>query len=455
MYDLSSKFNTFYNSYVVLPQTKQTNLHSKKDLNIQRLKDGLKEYNEENKTAYSIVETCVQGSVAMSTVVQNEDGDYDIDVAVVFDKSVLGDKGALSTRNMVANALKRKTKQFNTEPEVKTSCVRIKYADGYHIDFAIYRRYYDSWNNCMVYEHAGSEWTKRDLRGLNDWFKTQNDNSDGKLRKVVRLSKMFCKSRQSWKNMPSGLLQTVLCDEKLQMSYDRIDELFYYTMKEIVNRLDANDSVMAPVDDGRNLTPRNSDIQRMTNWRNRIKSKLEDLEILFKVECSESDALQAWYGFFNHDYWNEKVFETSNYSLSTISKSVPTFVDNEEYIEELYPVRLSCYCKLSCIVSGNGWRPKRLNEFLSVLRRYLPHNFKIHCTMDYTNCTPPYKIFWKVKNVGPDAARRNQLRGQIVEKGKYIEERSSFFGNHYIECYIVKNGVCVARERINIPIGRG
>lgn len=33
--------------------------------------------------------------------------------------------GAQVTRNMVANALKRKTKQFRAEPEVKTSCVRV------------------------------------------------------------------------------------------------------------------------------------------------------------------------------------------------------------------------------------------------------------------------------------------------------------------------------------------
>ena len=38
MYDLSSKFNTFYDSYVVLPQIEQTNLHNKKNLNIHRLK---------------------------------------------------------------------------------------------------------------------------------------------------------------------------------------------------------------------------------------------------------------------------------------------------------------------------------------------------------------------------------------------------------------------------------
>lgn len=456
MYDLSQKFNSFYNSHVVLPQTEQTNLHSKKDLNIQRLKDGLKEYNEENKTSYSIVETCVQGSVAMSTVVQNEDGDYDIDVAVVFDKSALGDKGAQATRNLVANALKRKTKQFNTEPEVKTSCVRIKYADGYHIDFAVYRRYYDFWNECWVYEHAGSDWTKRDLRGLNEWFKTQNDASGGKLRKVVRLSKMFCKSRDTWKNMPSGLLQTVLCDEKLQNSYDRIDELFYYTMKEIVDRLETGTFVVAPVDNNRVLTPRQSDTQKMTTWRNRLKSKLEDLDVLFKDDCTKQDALQAWYGFFNHDFWNEQVAESSTYSQSPtlIFKSVRSFADTEQFIEDLYPVNRCYSCRISCHVSGNGWRPKPLSEFLTMLRHYLPHNFEIRCVMEYTDCPQPYKILWKVKNVGPEAERRNQLRGQIVEKGKSIIEHSSFFGNHYIECFIIKNGICVAKTRVDIPIGR-
>jgi hypothetical protein len=456
MYDLSSKFNTFYSSNVALSQAVQAELYDKKDLNIQRLKDGFKEYNEENGTSYSVVETCVQGSVAMSTVVQNEDSDYDIDVAVVFSKAALGNKGAQATRNMVANALRKKTKQFNAEPEVKTSCVRIKYADGYHIDFAVYRRYYDTKNNCWIYEHAGADWTERELKGLNEWFKTQNDASGGKLRKVVRLSKMFCKSRDAWKNMPSGLLQTVLCDEKLQYSYDRIDELFYYTMKEIVERLETDTSVVAPVDNSRVLTPRQSDTQKMTNWRNRLKSKLEDLDVLFKDDCTRQDALQAWYGFFNHEFWNEQVAESSNYSQSStlIFKSVCSFADTEQFIEDLYPVNLCYSCRISCHVSGNGWRPKPLSEFLTTLRHYLPHNFEIRCVMEYTNCPQPYKILWKVKNVGPEAERRNQLRGRIIEKGKGIVEHSRFFGNHYIECFIIKNGICVAKTRVNIPIGR-
>ena len=47
--------------------------------------------------------------------------------------------------------------------------------------------------------------------------------------------------------------------------------------------------------------------------------------------------------------------------------------------------------------------------------------------------------------MGPEAERRNQLRGQIIEKGKNIVEHSKFFGNHYIECF---------KTRVDIPIGR-
>ena len=452
MYDLASKFNAFYNSYVVLSREDQVDLRHKKDLNIQRLTDGLLEYNDEFNTSYSIVETCEQGSVAMSTVVQNESKDYDIDVAVVFDKTVLGDKGPLATRKIVANALGRKTKQFNAEPEVKTSCVRVKYEDGYHIDFAIFRR--SQIDGKWKYEHAGVEWSERELNGLTEWFKEKNEASDGCLRKVVRLSKMFCKSRDSWVNMPSGLLQTVLCDEKLQ-EYDRIDELFYYTMKEIVNRLESDITVSAPVDNNRDLTPRQSDRRRMTNWKNRLKSKLEDLDILFEDECTQEDALQAWYGFFNHDYWSDQVAEAESYALSTIqSFAIRAFNDNEEFIEDKYQMNLIYECKVACSISGDGFRQKPISEFLGILRHFVPHNFQVKCTMVNTSCPEPYKVLWKVKNVGPEAERRNMMRGRIRERGNTIVEPTSFYGNHYIECYIIKNNTCVARKKINVPIGR-
>lgn len=255
--------------------------------------------------------------------------------------------------------------------------------------------------------------------------------------------------------MPSGLLQTVVCNEELQNVYTRIDELFYYTMEAIIKRLDVYTSVSAPVDNGRDLTPRKIDKKKMTNWKNRLKSKIEDLDVLFKDDCTEDEAIQAWYGFFNHTYWDQKessLESTSNSNYYVVK--VRSFAETEQFIEDLYTYCPLYNCRISCQVSGNGFRPKPIAQFMTMLSRYLPHNFEIQCEMEYTDCPPPYKIMWKVKNVGPEAERKNMLRGQIFEKGNRIIEHSNFYGNHYIECYIIKDELCVAKQRVNIPIGR-
>ena len=230
MYDLSLEFKKFYYNKVVLSKKETTNLREKKNLNITRLKDGLVEYNEENKTNYKIAEVLEQGSVAMSTVTQNQKNDYDIDVAIVFDDTNIAGLGQREIKNIVVKALKKKCTNFKKEPEALTNCVRIVYSDNYHIDFAIYRRIKND-DGSYKYEHAGSEWRERDPRAINNWFKDEIKTHGEKLRQAVRLSKMFCKSRESWQ-MPGGLIQSVLCDEKIQ-DYKRMDEMFYYTMKEV------------------------------------------------------------------------------------------------------------------------------------------------------------------------------------------------------------------------------
>lgn len=56
-------------------------------------------------------------------------------------------------------------------------------------------------------------------------------------------------------------------------------------------------------------------------------------------------------------------------------------------------------------------------------------------------------------NVGPEAKKRNDIRGQIQDRGKEITENSKFYGEHYIECYLIKNDECVAVGHVDVPIG--
>lgn len=454
MYDVSAEFNKFYRNKVVLRSSDQHELREKKKLNVRRLRSGLQEYNEEKGTNYKICEERVQGSMAMHTVVQNDEKDYDIDVAIVFEKENLGEMGARAARNLVANALRRKTGQFAEEPEVKTSCVRVKYKEGYHVDFAIYRRYRESGSGEYQYEHAGAEWTKRGIRAVEDWFRNETAIKGDNLRKVIQLSKMFCRSRDSW-IMPSGLLQTVLCDEQLD-EYGRVDELFYGTMERIVNRLEAALEVNAPVDDGRSLTSRDVDFVRMRNWKNRLSTQLEKLSVLFNDDCTYAQALDAWGGFFQHEYWislaTSAVTESCNLCKSQ------SYRDTEQFIEEMYPVDEQYDVVLDCQVIGQGVHLIPIQEFFhkfaSAHGCYLPRNFKVKCSIRYTNASAYDEMLWKVRNVGSKAEERDDIRGQIKNRGRQIEETTVFEGPHYIECYLIKDRVCVAIGHVDVPIGQ-
>jgi hypothetical protein len=52
----------------------------------------------------------------------------------------------------------------------------------------------------------------------------------------------------------------------------------------------------------------------------------------------------------------------------------------------------------------------------------------------------------EVRNRGSEAAERHALRGEITHGGVTKVEPTAYRGSHWVECYIVKNGVCVAHD---------
>lgn len=108
--------------------------------------------------------------------------------------------------------------------------------------------------------------------------------------------------------------------------------------------------------------------------------------------------------------------------------------------------------RINCRVSQNGWRDFFLIDFLRS-RGYLRKHKSLDFFIESTNCPAPYDIYWKVRNVGHVAEERNCIRGGIKQGDTHHKERTDFYGEHYVECYLVKSGVCVAQDRIDVPIG--
>ena len=117
-------------------------------------------------------------------------------VAVIFEKDDLPETPYLA-RKRIQEAMIEAGGNFSKEPECRTNAVTIWYKDGYHIDFAIHRQYFDNFYDEII-EHAGTEWTKRNPSDITNWFdervnskspKKENgaEVDNGQLRRIVQL----------------------------------------------------------------------------------------------------------------------------------------------------------------------------------------------------------------------------------------------------------------------------
>ena len=149
---------------------------------------------------------------------------------------------------------------------------------------------------------------------------------------------------------------------------------------------------------------------------------------------------------FGNRFKKNIVESVSNYVIKSYMQQYNC--DNtEEFIEDIFPVNIKYSLRLNCNVSAKGWRVKLLRDI-----KIIPFQRNLEFYIESTNAPKPYKIYWKVRNMGEEAYKRNQIRGQIVKGEDTKKEKSSFDGPHYVECYLIKNGICVARDIITVNI---
>ena len=123
---------------------------------------------------------------------------------------------------------------------------------------------------------------------------------------------------------------------------------------------------------------------------------------------------------------------------------------NEQFIEDIFPVDIRYSLVIDCKVTQKGFRPFLLSSMLP--HKWLSKNKSLVFSIASTTVQGQYDIYWKVRNRGIEAIKRNDERGEIILGKNEHRENTLFNGNHYVECYLVQNGVCIARAHIDVPI---
>ena len=476
MFDYSGQIEAFRDKRVRLPTLFKEKLLDRRKANRDRLISRLSDFIPRADIGESNFKS--QGSVAMGTVIQTKfvDEEYDIDDGLVISRSQLkrrdgSEMTASEVREAVCDALK--DKRFNRQPKLFTNCVRVFYADTdeekHHVDFPVYRRCTDN-NNKVLRELASeSSWVSSDPTQVNDWFNTivsdRNSETDGwgtQFRNLIQLLKRFCRSRIDWLELlPNGMKLSMLVDE-CQPSYEaRIDIAFRHLLERINERLDSNKAIHNRAHPDQPMISRTTCDDNVVALQEKIKAALKEIEKLDDdSKNSQKDARGVWDCIFKSDGFFAEYDESTKAVKSEAVAASAGRSDFDVPWAEKPPWEMRN--NYEAIIRGR-WNTSEhginWHEFPNhgpALDKHLYLRF-----FGETNVPPPYQVYWQVVNTGTDAVTKGCLRGQIVPSGSVgpsglssttmvekpsRKERTLYQGMHWVELFVVRDGVCYARS---------
>ena len=258
----------------------------------------------------------------------------------------------------------------------------------------------------------------------------------------------FCRMIRKWKNNCGVVMGGLLIDT---LVYNHFVDKGYYSDKTYSDYFDILKSLF------RYLKGLNKD---QSYWlavgSNQFVNNKDNGSFIDKAEKAynkicDCDTDEKKYSTLNYVF-GTSFPDTTTVTQSAYMDSARSFDNTEEFIENRVPVDIMYSLRIDCKVTQNGFRDFLLSIFLRD-GGYLAHNKSLEFFVKRNDVPYPYQVWWKVRNVGSVAEKKNLIRGQIITgSNEKLRERTNFYGPHFVECYIIKNGICVARDRIDVPI---
>jgi hypothetical protein len=396
--------------------------------------------NQEFRTTESKTANSLQvGSYGRWTAIK---GISDLDMLYIMPASAWDtykDGGQYKLLSKVCAAIK--ARYPTTDVRVDGLVVRILYAD-FHIEA---QPVFEESDGSFTYPHTanGGSWKttkpRLEMQAMTEFEKQKNRN----LRRL-------CKMVRAWKNKHGvamgGLLIDTLAhnflksastyDETSYAYYDEMVRDFFAYLKE-----EPEKDYYAALGSGQRVKVKKK-------FQKKAKKAFELCEAAIAAE-GEAGAYKKWRKVFGRAY----PAPTTEIAKAFKSEAGHSARDTEQFIEDLFPVDIRYDLRIDCDVEQNGFRKIRLLEMLT---NKFPLLVSKSLTFEIIRNEVPagHLIYWKVLNRGPEAIRKDIIRGQIVaDTGqRQKSETTSFRGDHVVECYAVLNGVVVATDRIHVPI---
>ncbi len=301
MADCNDLFKKFL-SEITVTKTERENLQNGRDA----IKEKIENYFVKERKVKK-PEFFLQGSYALKTMVRplgKEDYDLDDGVYLKHTDDDISKPTPATASNWIIEAVKNHTKKA---PENKKNCVRVVYADGYHIDLPLYRNI-----RGIIYLGTleGNKWVPSDAKKFNNFFLERIKKTE-QMRSCIKYLK-------AWKDFIScdlkGIHITVLVGMKHIEVESRDDISLVKTIEQIIEYMKDKKAIYNPIDKNENLiedwnnSKLNTTIKMFEDFSEKAKQAL--------AENNKQEASKIWRKTFGDRFPRE--------NGNKVAKVIPT-----------------------------------------------------------------------------------------------------------------------------------
>jgi hypothetical protein len=385
-----------------------------------------------------VIEARPQGSFAQKTIINPKDDTrgFDADLLVEFEEHgahpaelLKAVEGAIKESHHHADLVRRRTR-----------CVTLEYAGEFHLDVVPCVR---QGPIPYIANRQTDGWEPTDPDGLTAWMEEHDARANGHLVPAIRLCKFLrdYKGRPKVKSVVLTLVLAQMVERRLSTDFTDLPTTLMLLLESLADWASMYPSApyLAEPTCGAELRVGDMDwgafTRQITSLAKRAREAYD--------EESEEKSLALWRRLFGKRFPGPEL---------RVAEAALVEGEMDLYKDLGIPTELSEIVKIAPSVRPKDGFRKGSFAALSPLQKRRDLDFRIV----YTNVQEPFDVYWKVKNRGQEAADRNALRGEIRRDDRapnaHRHESTLYTGTHYIEVYIVKDGICVAKDRLDVPI---
>ena len=403
-------------------------------------------------TAELFIDTFRQGSLRQGTIVKPRKDETEFDVDLLLRMRVVSRWVPADYLNAVHNAFKESDRYTGlVDRRGKHRCVTIDYEGDFHVDVV---PSIDIDGRCWIMNRDANEFEIADGDGYARWFARQNSAANGQLVKVVRLAK-YLRDEHDWP--VKSILLTTLLGQQVRAGdssalYPDVPTSLRLLMQRLAEWLrlqQTTPGVTNPALAEETFT-RHWNREIFESFRDEVE-RVAQLIVVAHDSADEEASAVAWQEAFgdefpilDEDLKDGESLRTAQLALGDASHARP-LSDIAQAERRTSTVRVDAW-----VYDWSGKRRFRGINSGTKVSAERAIRFKA-----WTNAREPFDIWWQIVNTGKHAAARNGLRGGF-QRGRTLKNKpaqslynwevTAYTGSHWVECFVVKDGVCVGRS---------